>query len=273
MATTSELPPLSDVAAKALFSESDKNRVDPFESVSDNGSIRYFKTVFFGEPGAGKTTLASYMGFDDESYYWIDCEDARRVLVGHKHLKGRLEVDKFYGFIETTYMMEKIIREGKHKVIVLDSITSAKDKEMLDILKNSGFKRSETSGGKQLFTEQDYGLLLNRMTWFLNYVNEAPINVIINAHVKEPTELQLVNGQKRRVIGSDNQAAVLGRQMGNVFYVEEIPHPDGGRARAIRMRTDGKVQTKCTIDEMPDIMLSNNFIKAVHNWRQGKPIE
>lgn len=272
MATTNSLPPLSDAAAKAMFSQKESDDVDPFEQVDENGSLRYFKTVFFGEPGSGKTRLASLMSLPDEKMYWIDCEDSKRVLVGHPDLKGRLKIGRFYGFIESTYVIEKIIREGIYKTVVLDSFTSARRTEMLDILKNSGFKRSETAGGKQSYTEQDYGLLLNRLEWFLDYVIKAPINFIVNAHVKEPTETQLINGQKKRPTGSDNQVSALGATMGNVFYVEEIVNDKGERARIVRMRTDGKIQVKCTIDEMPDIMRTDKFVTAIHNWRQGKPV-
>jgi AAA domain-containing protein len=272
MATTSNLPPLSHEAAKGLFDQKEKDDVDPFEEVEANGSIRYFKTVFFGEPGSGKTRLASLMSLPDEKMYWIDCEDSKRVLVGHPDLKGRLKVGKFYGLIEAAYTIEKIIREGIYKTVVLDSFTSARRLEMLDILKNSGFSRSKTPGGQQSFTEQDYGLFLNRLEWFLDYVIRAPLNVIINAHVKEPTDTQIINGQKKRPIGSDNQIASLGSTMGNVFFVEEVVNDKGDRARVVRMRTDGKIQVKCTIDEMPDIMRADKFVAAIHNWRQGKPI-
>lgn len=272
MATTNNLPPLSNPAAKAMFDQKDKDDVDPFAEADEKGFLRHFKTVFFGEPGAGKTRLASLMSLPNEKMYWIDAEDAKRVLVGHEDLRGRLKIGKFYGFIESTYVIEKIIREGVYDTVVLDSFTSAKDAEMLDILKNSGFNRSNTPGGQQSFTEQDYGLLLNRLTWFLDYVIKAPINVIINAHVKEPTDTQIINGQKKRASGSDNQVSQLGSKMGNVFFVEEIVNDKKERARVVRMRTDGKVQTKCTIDEMPDIMRVDKFVEAVHNWRLGKPI-
>lgn len=273
MATTNNLPPLSDIAAKSMFAQKDNDDVDPFEEVDANGSVRHLKTVFYGEPGAGKTRLASLMSLPDEKMYWIDCEDSKRVLVGHPDLKGRIKIGKFYGFIESTYVIEKIIREGIYKTVCLDSFTSARRAEMLDILKNSGFKRSDTPGGKQSFTEQDYGLFLNRLEWFLDYLIKAPINVIINAHVREPSDTQLINGQKKRPIGSDNQIASLGQTMGNVFFVEELINGDGKRARVVRMRTDGKVQTKCTIDEMPDILRVDKFVEAIHNWRQGKPID
>jgi len=216
--------------------------------------------------------MAAKLSMPDEKIYYVDCETAREVITTHPEFKGRVKFGKFYGFMESVYIIEQIVQEGIYKTFVLDSLSSAQTIEMLSILKNAGFKRAENLGGQQSFTEQDYGLLLNRLTWFLNYVAQVPLNVIILAHIKEPNEKELVNGQKRRIIGSDNQISAVARNIGNLFFMEEVVR-DGKRYRAIRTRTDGKVQAKCRIDAMPDYLLADELVENVNNWRLGKSLD
>lgn len=271
-----ELSRLSPTAAKALFGAHEQSLRDPFE-VGEEEPARFLKAVIFSEPGAGKTVLAGRLSLPDEKILYIDCEDSASVLPSHPEwFKGRVKVDKFYGLNETAFLLEKIEREGTFQTMVLDSLGSAFDMEMMDI--SSARLKRLVAKGEDISTRnpegydiQDYGDYLKRLKWFIGVILRKKLNVILNAHITDPSDLQISNGQKRRVSGTDNQVHAITSKVGNIFFLEEVMH-QGKRHRAIRTRTDGKVACRTRINQLPDYMLDEDFIGAIHNWRLGKPI-
>jgi len=267
MATTTDFTKLTPEAQALLMKALEEGTEDPFELAKDDG--RFLRTLVYGEPGCGKTVLAANMGRPDEKVLFYDFENSTEVIADHSELKGRIKLNRhFPGVNELRFTLKLIEKQGIYKTVVFDSLTSMQTKEMLSILNNAGFKRADNPGGKESFTEQDYGLYLNRLNWLLDTVLETRLNVIFIGHVKDPSEKEAIMGVKRRPLGSDNQVAAVASRLGNVFFMEEGVNSDGERKRIIRTRTDGKVQAKTRIAKLPDFLSSEKFIEEIHAWRQ-----
>lgn len=280
MATTNsdgiEVSNLSPEARKALFDANDKNTRDPFET-EEGSAARYFKGVLYGNPGCGKTVLAGRLSLPSEKILYVDCEDSSSVLIEHPDwFKGRVKVDNFYGWLESAFLLEKVVREGIYKTVVFDSLQSAFRMEMTSIVNSRASRKQpgkEINPNKDQYEIAEYGIYLNRLSTFVGSALRKPLNIIINGHVNEPTDIQLTNGQKRRVTGSDNQVQAITSLIGNIFYMELVEGGPGVMKTAIQTREDDRVFARTRINALPNRLSSDNLIKAIHNWRQGKPIE
>ena len=127
---------------------------------------------------------------------------------------------------------------------------------------------------KDQYQIEEYGIYLNRLSSFVGSALRKPLNIIISGHVNEPTENQLIAGQKKRVTGSDNQVQAITSLIGNIFYVELIEGGPGKMQIGVQTR-EGKNSSafaRTRINELPTKMEGEAFIEAIHNWRLGKPI-
>lgn len=267
-ATTTDWNKLGPKAKQALIDEMVKNIQDPFEEAEDDG--RFLRALIYGEAGCGKTTLAANLGRPEEKVLFYDFENSTEVLADHKELKGRIKIiRRFPGLNELRFTLKLIEQRNEFKTVVIDSLTSMMTKEMLSIMNNAGFTRSDAGEGYQeLSTEQDYGLYLNRLNWFLDTILETRINVILLGHVKNPSPEEIAMGAKRRAIGSENQIAAVTSRLGNVFFMEDGLDSSGNRKRTILTRTDNKVQAKTRIATLPDRLSSTKFITEIQDWRK-----
>jgi hypothetical protein len=205
-----------------LVAESKKNRRDPF-AIEEGKSARHLKSVIYGNPGCGKTVLAGRLALPDEKIYFIDAESSTDVLIEHPQwFKGRSEVDKFYGWLETGFLLEKIVKD-RYGLVVIDSLQSCFRSEMRSIISTRGNRVAPGKApnqNKDQYELSEYGIYLKRLSDFIGMALRAPISIIINGHTSEPSELELMNGQKRRPTGSDNQVSTITSEVGNVFYME-----------------------------------------------------
>ena len=265
---TTEWEKLSSEAQKGIENFLTENVEDLFKVLEDDG--RYFRSLIFGEPGCGKTVLAAHLARPEEKILFFDFENSTEVLADHaEELNGRVDViRKFPGINELRFSLKLIEQQGKYKTVVFDSITSMQTKEMRSILNFSGHVRAKGEGGEEGFTKQDFGLYLNRLNWLLDTILETKLNVIMIGHVKELSDLQITNGAKRRMLGSDNQIAAITTRLGNIFFMEEGEDSNGNRKRIIRTRTDGTVQVKTRINSLPDTISAPKFIEAIQEWRK-----
>lgn len=267
MATTTDFSKLGPKAKQAVIDFINENLEDPFELARDDG--RYFRALIYGEGGCGKTVLAANLARLDEKILFFDFENSTEVLADHPELEGRVKLNrKFPGVNELRFALKVIEEQGIFKTVVIDSLTSMQTKEMLSIMNHSGFKRSDTPGGQESYTEQDYGLYLNRLNWLLDTILETRLNVILIGHVKNPTTEEAAMGAKRRPIGSENQIAAVTSRLSNVFFMEDGLDKEGNRRRIIRTRTDNKVQAKTRIAKLPDTLQDKKFIEEIQAWRK-----
>lgn len=279
MATTNslgfEIDNLPFEVKERLIKDMEKKRRDPFAEGAD--SRRYLKAVLYGNPGCGKTVLAGRLALPDEKILFIDAEDSASVIASHPDwFKGRVAIDPFNGWLETAFLLDKVVHDGVYKTVVIDSLQSAFRMEMTSIVNGRADRAKDGLGNsnKDQYQIEEYGIYLNRLSSFVGAALRKPLNVIISGHVSEPTEKQLNAGYKRRVTGSDNQVQAITSLIGNIFYVELLEGGPGKMEIGIQTR-EGRSSSafaRTRINELPTTIPGEKFITAIHNWRQGKPI-
>jgi hypothetical protein len=282
MATTNkdgfEIDNLPFEVKERLIKDMESRRRDPF-APNDKGSVRYLKAVLYGNPGCGKTVLAGRLALPDEKILFIDAEDSASVIASHPQwFKDRVAIDPFYGWLETAFMLDKVVHDGIYTTVVIDSLQSAFRMEMTSIVNGRAGRAKDGIGNpnKDQYQIEEYGIYLNRLSSFIGSALRKPLNIIISGHVNEPTDLQLEKGgAKRRVTGSDNQVQAITSLIGNIFYVELIEGGPGKMEIGVQTREGARSSAfaRTRINDLKTKLTGEELITAIHNWRQGKPID
>jgi AAA domain-containing protein len=279
MATTNsdgfELDILPYETKQRLIKDTESKRRDPF---AEDAGPRYFKAVLYGNPGCGKTVLAGRLALPDEKILFIDAEDSASVIRSHPEwFKGRVAIDPFNGWLETAFLLDKVVHDGIYKTVVIDSLQSAFRMEMTSIVTSRASRAKDGVGNpnKDQYQIEEYGIYLNRLSSFIGSALRKPLNIIISGHVNEPSDIQIKNGQKKRITGSDNQIQAITSLIGNIFYVQLIEGGPNKMEIGIQTREgkDSAAFARTRINELPTAMPGEKFIDAIHKWRQGKPID
>lgn len=279
MATTSsdgfEVSKLPADVRKRLIEDYESDMEDPFE-FEEGQKVRHLKAVLYGNPGCGKTVLGGRLALPSENILFIDAENSTSVLPSHPEwFKGRVKKTRFKGWLETAYYLDKVVQEGVYTTVVIDSLLSAFRVEMRSIV--NGRQSRSSKGTVNPNTDQyeigEYGIYLNRLSEFVESILRKPLNVIISAHVEEPSDTQIINGQKRNLNGTDKQVKAITGLIDNIFYVELIEGGPGKMDIGIRTRESKDTFARTRINELPTVIPGEDFIRYIHNWLQGKPIK
>lgn len=130
--------------------------------------------LIYGDPGAGKTTLACSWGEDHGQILVVNIEGGVLAVAKNKQV---MVTEKISTTVQLQELFENIIhkREGYiFETIVIDSAT-----ELMTII------LEEVSGGRDTIHLKDYGTMTTIMKRWMRKFRDLPCHVIVTALVKE----------------------------------------------------------------------------------------
>ena len=165
------------------------------KSPSEKIELTSIKTLLYGEPGIGKTTLA----LTAPSPLLIDCDKGIR-RVSPQHRSDYMEVNDWNDIME---LINSPAELTKYETLVPDTVGKLLDLLSLNIIK-ANHKMGSATGG---LTLQGYGALQSEFRNFSANLTKVGKHLILVAHDRETSD------QDRTKVRPD----ITGRSMGNVL--------------------------------------------------------
>lgn len=268
MDTTSSALPIPAAKKTVLTDKERLTLLRTFRNTRiDIGGDRFWRGIVFGGPGAGKTTFSSRIGDPDKTTIMLDGENSSEVLKGTEYEK-KVEAYPFPGVREATELLAAFEADPEIDTLMIDSFTSCDTMEMRDIVATAGFTRPDKTG--ELYSQQDFGLTLNRWTWLIDVALQTKLNFILVCHERPPSKEEIIAGFKgRTVAGTTNQTKALTTRLGNVIYLSTTWDEKNVRSSTVLTRNTPNTFAKNRMD-LPQTMSDDEFIDRVHKWRKGE---
>lgn len=239
---------------------------------------RYARLLLYGHPGVGKTKLACEIG---SKPLLMAVEPGDETLADWPDLDARTTVMD-YGGINHLNALVKAFKEGKYDfdtVIIdtIDELVSIMRHDLVtkyDLTKSTrpvampkagtGLKKIETAG------VDDYRLVVEGLNPSLRELFKLPINVILNAHVREPS---WADEDKKKRDGTpipplradlpDKTYKLISKYVGLIGYMSRK-----GDSRQISFRTDtNKEESKSRIRELDGKVIDADTLpEIIANW-------
>lgn len=232
-----------------------------------------FKLLILGEPGVGKTILAtSFPGPTLVLDFDKKVDSAALFYKSNPEILNNIEVEDLSPSLthDPIEELNKIIdnklipqqRTGKmeYKTIILDSITTFSRATLNHIVKtNPGIKRVTTKQGVQPGI-QDYGILRREFAKLIPGILSLPCNIIMTAHVnvtKDDITGEIVRGPV--MDGSFSQELAV--------YFKEVwmLNVDKGK-RLAQTQSDYKYKCRSQIPGLPNPLDITNGYKEIEKY-------
>ena len=202
-------------------------------------AARYFKGMFFGPPGHGKTRLAGTAAQDKRTspLLFLDFEGGTQTLAGMpgegKDWEER-SIRDWAGYNDAYTDLQ----EGKFKGAVVDSLSETHVGALLAILsENKGQRRDDDK-----LEIQDYGKAMIQVRKFVRAFRDLPIHVFFTAHSKTETD------PREGLITVPSMAGKLAHEIPGMMdvsaYLALVTDEDGKTRRSLLLQNYAKIRTK-----------------------------
>jgi phage nucleotide-binding protein len=194
----------------------------------------YVKALIYGQAGAGKTRFCA----DCPTPYWFDFESSTETL-RHWPEYNETPVKKPTNIEDLRKDIEKIIKDDEAETIVIDSITTALDFYLRQRMQSFASKRD-----KYQPYEADYKYCTNVFSDLFNFLQDAPINVVLVGHerIARDPETGNITGIYPDVTPRLQQNLV--RLVNVVAYMEAEPSSQKGTTRKLYLNRTRIIEAK-----------------------------
>jgi hypothetical protein len=226
------------------------------------------KILLYGPPGGGKTVLASSLG-EGCCYLDLDLNISSAKTTVDPLREERLKIDWFpyvdenplkparWGRFKSKVLELLNAAEQKklqYKSVVIDSLTSAGDASLKNVLFSSGMIASDgslktKSGGPEL---SHWGLAMTELETILIWLKSMPIPVVVVAHQEMKALSENQNVIELSVIGSKLAPKVPG-YFNEVWYLSPKVESGGKISYNIRTKHTGQILARST-SNLPEIV-------------------
>lgn len=138
----------------------------------------FLKVLVMGPPGSGKTRSASFW----PRPIFADCDDGRMSIADRGVAYGEVRTGEHMDSLLTQLALEcrKPVKDRRWQTFVVDT---------LDFYQRALInERLEAEQKASMNGWQDWGYLDGKMTQFVEKLQNLPMNIVVNLHVKEVTE-------------------------------------------------------------------------------------
>ena len=248
-----------------------------------SGEVKqYFKGLFVGGPGDGKTFLAhtfpkcmTAITATGEEDTFLNKPELLKNVVGWEHfvpnktMSVGQAVKGMYKFVDEAY---ELAVKGEIETFILDNLTMFAIYEFMNIEENERALHLTKQG--KFDTQNAYGTLRDKLIRFIQYsVIPIPCNVIINVHLMVESDEQMEKKPDKSVSYSPN---ILGSardlitgMVSYAFYLEKKALPEGKYEYKVRTNKGGGKNAKSRL-ALPSIIKDASYekIMAVINEKQ-----
>jgi phage nucleotide-binding protein len=212
--------------------------------IQSKKSKPYIKAVIYADQGIGKTTLSvsgkGHPDLDeillvniDKGELSIDGMDIATATIGTdekgvstKSIVKDLE-DVIYAILNKKPGFEKF------KTVVVDTISELQSKDLEDV-----------SGGREIFTQQDYGKSTKKLKKLCALIRDVPLNIILTAQVKRIYDGAEKENRKLVEIRPDITESAGNAIMAAVNFVWYLYVPEATKERTLITKNMGIVRGK-----------------------------
>lgn len=246
-------------------------------TVQDMADVNpYFKGLFYGPSGGGKTVLALQVAQQvtppDKLILYIDSLEHWVSVVNHPELKNRVRRIKYEGLSQIDEIREAI-QEGFDffadvGTVVFDELDSMQGEDLDLVAQNS----KETDHGPDDVTWPDFNKNTVRVRRTMRAFLKQDLNVICVAHDGEGKDRRGVIVQRPDF--TPKLAKVILEFMHLCGHMTaEIVKTSADKneyVRWVQVHPTGNLITKCRIGGLPYKIESKDLIPSIVEWRKGE---
>lgn len=151
--------------------------------------------MFYGDPGAGKTTLAASIALElGEKVMFVTTDSAWSVLYKYPDWLNRIHRVPFGGMSQLVAMVharaEGLAPYAECDTLVWDTASGGLAISLRNLVKGkplpAAFLKQQIDKDSPVW--QHYGLLVNALTDTIDVLNRSDLHIIYTAHTREPGE-------------------------------------------------------------------------------------
>lgn len=244
---------------------------------------RKHRSLIYGGPGVGKTVLAVQIALQlGERCLYIPTEPGDETLEDWPELLARTSVMDYAG-INMLRELATAYREGEfpdHPTLILDTIDELTETMLDDLV--AGYKPAKDTRPKaepkpglglrriEVAGTDDYRFLRDGLRPALREICSLPVNLILLAHVREPTwadEAKLKASRTplpaKRADLPTQTYRLVSKYVGLIGYMSRM-----GDKREVSFRTDStKEEVKSRIRDLDNRVINANDLPGIiRNW-------
>lgn len=235
----------------------------------------YFKGLIYGDPGAGKTVLASTIG--KKVLFLVADPDGWQSLLNHPKLGlgTRIKPMQYKGLSQLEFLAD-IFTEGgtefdQYDTVVLDTLSNIADLDRSVVINEKKKKKGDAFD----FEDQQwpiYNQTSERVKSALLKLFLAPVNIVATAHAKEIELKSTVGVKQTRPRFSNEIYAAINGYCSMIAYMsanEAGIDSDGSLEykRLIQYRPTRSIHAKTRIGGLPATEANPNLRAIVEAWQ------
>lgn len=229
---------------------------------------RLVRALFYGDFGAGKTTLAAKIAqVIGGKVALITTDSAWTVMHNYPDLAKNVIRYPFDSFGQVKLMveahMEGIEPFGEIKTFIWDTISTSIDRVLRDLVKRKKFINQQVDPDIEGYPH--YRMVANGLKEVVELFNKSDLNVIYTAHVKFPSEADRKN-QKFAIRPTANEMAyqVFGQE---VQLIGWLSRESQSAQRKIQFKGTVAETAKSQISTIPeDTYLVDQIPELIQKW-------
>lgn len=217
----------------------------------------YKKAIVYGPPGCGKTVFAA----GAPKPLFLDVEYGFESVYNHPEIAPpHSQRMAFTGIKQAEAVAEKALAgkfEGIAETIVIDTATALQDKALKEFT-IAAYKKSPNSREDAYTPEgKDYQRNTELLKHIFSMLRDAPIHVILLAHVKEDKDERTGKVFLRPMLTPKLASKILG-DFGIVGYMSATGD-DENTVRHLRVHPSPDIWAKCRVGGLPPVLTNPVF--------------
>jgi hypothetical protein len=237
---------------------------------------RYYKGFHYGEFGTTKTVTTGRIS--RAKFLVVATDNGWTSYDNHPDLVDRFDIVQYNGLSQLTELADwSNESDFPYDLINVDTVSQIQE-EYLDFLLDEiswsqNFREKSTAKRKgaevvEVPGRADYHVTRNKMRGPIKALIKAPVDVVFNAHLREPTDDEKAKGiLVRRPTLTSTVYSLIAREA-SVMALFERTRDNGIQ---IKCETDKKQVAKSRIKSLDNKTVSQDeFVRAIHEWKDRK---
>lgn len=237
---------------------------------------RFYKGFHYGEFGSAKTVTAGKLSRN--KFLVVVTDNGWTSFDNHPDLVDKFDIVPYNGLSQLTALADWSYEpDFPYDLISVDTVSQIQE-EYLDFLldeiswsQNFREKSQAKKRGAEIVEvpgRADYHVTRNKMRGPVKALIKAPVDVVFNAHLREPTEDEKSSGKfVRRPTLTSTVYSLIAREASVMALFERTKT----KGIEIICETDKKQVSKSRIKSLDNRTVSvEEFVTAIHNWKDRK---